>query len=223
MFSTETDPSYYRARYYDPQAGRFLNEDFIKFSGGNNFYTYVDNEPLDYEDPQGLKKYKCPLFGPCRQLSKKEQAQASCCSQRPPDFYNLSLSAGAPWGPIVSISIDRQWNTWVGPGVQYGKSPTILGGSLTANHLDSCRPTQKQLDNYLGGLNVSVTGAAGLALQQGVSPTSVASPTGHATGYGVGTPQIGVSGTFSVSLSTALNVLNAISNNALANAFSSVF
>jgi len=47
--------SYYRARYYDPQAGRFVLEDPIGFSGGINFYRYVRNQPLDNYDPLGLK------------------------------------------------------------------------------------------------------------------------------------------------------------------------
>ena len=34
---TETGLYYYRARYYDPGAGRFLSEDPIEFSGGPTF------------------------------------------------------------------------------------------------------------------------------------------------------------------------------------------
>ncbi|MFZ0960816.1 MAG: RHS repeat-associated core domain-containing protein [Terriglobia bacterium] len=30
---------YYRACYYDPLSGRFLNEDPIRFNGGINFYA----------------------------------------------------------------------------------------------------------------------------------------------------------------------------------------
>jgi uncharacterized protein RhaS with RHS repeats len=46
--------SYYRARYYDPQNGRFISEDPIKFMGGVNFYGYVGNSPLAHIDPTGL-------------------------------------------------------------------------------------------------------------------------------------------------------------------------
>jgi RHS repeat-associated protein len=45
---------YYRARYYDPEMGRFLSEDPMRFSAGMNFYTYVRNSPLDLTDPTGL-------------------------------------------------------------------------------------------------------------------------------------------------------------------------
>ena len=43
-----TGASYYRARYYDPLAGRFIGEDPIGFSAGENFYTYTDNESTDF-------------------------------------------------------------------------------------------------------------------------------------------------------------------------------
>ena len=46
--------SYYRARYYDPQAGRFLGEDPIRFNTGPNFYSYVRNYPTALIDPSGL-------------------------------------------------------------------------------------------------------------------------------------------------------------------------
>ena len=45
--------SYYRARYYDPQAARFLNEDPVHFKSGDDFYLYVSNRAIDYVDPSG--------------------------------------------------------------------------------------------------------------------------------------------------------------------------
>jgi RHS repeat-associated protein len=46
---------YYRARWYDPQQGRFILEDPIEFKGGDlNFYAYVANDPISFGDPQGL-------------------------------------------------------------------------------------------------------------------------------------------------------------------------
>ena len=50
----ETNLYYYRARYYDPTAGRFLSEDSIGFRGGVNFYEYVKNNPVGLLDPTGL-------------------------------------------------------------------------------------------------------------------------------------------------------------------------
>jgi len=49
---------YYRARWYDPQQGRFVAEDPIAFEGGTNFYAYVENNPISYSDPLGLRSCK---------------------------------------------------------------------------------------------------------------------------------------------------------------------
>jgi RHS repeat-associated protein len=54
-FDTETGLYYYRARYYDPNAGRFISEDPIGFRGdGPNFYLYVLGNPANWIDPFGL-------------------------------------------------------------------------------------------------------------------------------------------------------------------------
>lgn len=52
---------YYRARYYDPELGRFLSEDPLGFAAGVNFYAYVLNSPLMYSDPYGLETFQIGL------------------------------------------------------------------------------------------------------------------------------------------------------------------
>jgi len=52
-FDPETGLFHYRARAYDPSIGRFLQEDPIGFSGGINFHTYVQNNPINLVDPNG--------------------------------------------------------------------------------------------------------------------------------------------------------------------------
>ena len=53
---TEPNGFYYmKARYYDPEVGRFISEDPIGFEGGDvNFYAYVSNNPINNVDPSGL-------------------------------------------------------------------------------------------------------------------------------------------------------------------------
>jgi len=51
----DTGMSYYRARFYDPQLGRFSSEDPIQFKGGINFYGYTLNNPVNYTDSSGLE------------------------------------------------------------------------------------------------------------------------------------------------------------------------
>jgi RHS repeat-associated protein len=46
---------YYRARYYDANTGRFIQEDPISFAGGDmNLYVYVGNNPVNFSDHFGL-------------------------------------------------------------------------------------------------------------------------------------------------------------------------
>jgi uncharacterized protein RhaS with RHS repeats len=65
---------YYCARYYEPQAGRFINEDPIRFKGsGVNFYTYVGDDPLSFADPFGLSPCKdCVAYALREVIAKLE-------------------------------------------------------------------------------------------------------------------------------------------------------
>ena len=45
---------YYNARWYDAQTGRFITEDPAR--DGQNWYTYVSNNPLRFIDPTGMRR-----------------------------------------------------------------------------------------------------------------------------------------------------------------------
>ncbi|WP_291826166.1 RHS repeat-associated core domain-containing protein [Marinobacter sp.] len=51
----ETGLHYNRYRYYDPRAGRFINQDPISYTGGLNLFAYAPN-PVEWVDPLGLWK-----------------------------------------------------------------------------------------------------------------------------------------------------------------------
>jgi RHS repeat-associated protein len=55
----------YRARYYDPAKGRFLERDPLENVDGTNLYEYVGDRPTYATDPTGRRTY-VSLIGDCR-------------------------------------------------------------------------------------------------------------------------------------------------------------
>jgi RHS repeat-associated protein len=56
-FDYETGLYYYRARYYNPYIGRFLQTDPVGYGDGINWYVYCKNNPLSFVDPSGLMQW----------------------------------------------------------------------------------------------------------------------------------------------------------------------
>ncbi len=61
----ETGLYYNRARYYDPEMGRFIQPDPLKHADGLNLYVYGRNNPVRFADPLGL--FAKGSFGPAQQ------------------------------------------------------------------------------------------------------------------------------------------------------------
>ena len=90
-FDPETGIYEYRMRYYDPSVGRFLSEDPIRFNGGNNFYRYAADSPLNFNDPFGLEPEGCT---DCKGQPKQGlSAGKSCCGNETP----LSPDSQSPY------------------------------------------------------------------------------------------------------------------------------
>lgn len=84
-FDSEVSLYYYRARYYDPSAGRFLSEDpfWIDIPDARiSAYAYVSNEPTTVTDPLGLyglsKKGNPPPVPPSPGLDKALRCLEGC-------------------------------------------------------------------------------------------------------------------------------------------------
>jgi RHS repeat-associated protein len=105
-FDSETGLFFNRARYFDPLRGRFISEDPARFFGGFNFYTYVDNDPVDWTDPTGLKTYECtaPLHAAPKLYHKL------------PLMYHAYLCVVGQDGKPVCVGQDRSGSAVWSPG-----------------------------------------------------------------------------------------------------------
>jgi RHS repeat-associated protein len=54
MYLSTLGLNYYKARWYLPKLGRFLQTDPIFYADDMNMYAYVGNDPLNRNDPLGL-------------------------------------------------------------------------------------------------------------------------------------------------------------------------
>jgi RHS repeat-associated protein len=180
--STSQAESYYRARYYDPQAGKFLNEDPIRFRGGINKYRYVGNTPINRIDPTGLLS-----LGALKGLLSHVNCIRNCAS----DFANRYSLAGML-------------------GIENPIGKAFLGNTLSgindaANHLLE-DPVALAEDLALGGIRQGVPGG-GLASKGivGAVTDGVVNGIGNAiTGAGSETLTLNISaGSMSASSSLA--------------------
>jgi RHS repeat-associated protein len=106
-----------------------------------------------------------------------------------PDFYTFGGSVPLPDLPFIGgslhVTIDRNWNMYVSPGVAVGY-PSAGGGSATAGWLNQwCKPTPSQLEGLLTGPAIGVSGASPWGLAGGFSWSP---GNGSATQIGLGGP-----------------------------------
>jgi len=123
----ERDPDtglyYDRARFYDPQLGRFISEDPIHFRGGDvNLYAYVKNRPLLFRDPSGLQRCD-PFVGAI--IGGTAGAIVGAIGG---DFL------GVPVGATVGAALGGGGGSFVGPeGTVFGGGGgAVIGGAVGA-------------------------------------------------------------------------------------------
>jgi len=104
-YDAETGLYYVRARYYDPQQGRFVSEDPIGLEGGLNPYAYAGSNPVMNGDPTGLW---CEVRG-----AGTEVERLHCEDIRPGDYHTIrNYLGGAAGQSAFDMFTALGWTAW---------------------------------------------------------------------------------------------------------------
>jgi RHS repeat-associated protein len=134
-FDEESGLHYYWHRYYDPKTGRYLTPDPIGLEGGINLFVYVQNDPVNFVDPDGLifGSVASKILGPLLGKTSQEAAVAGM------------MSDGA-----ISLALEASDNSVALPGVLgYASDALQIHGGYQLGLL---------------GTTIAAQGAAGVAL-----------------------------------------------------------
>jgi RHS repeat-associated protein len=117
-YDAETGLYYFRARYYDPELGRFASEDPTGLSGGANPYVYAANDPVNHSDPSGLECYAVWLNGVLVGTTGTcELAPLVVTADRDPGWnwpdwlHDFSFDNGC--GDVCGIITDSEFYDWL--------------------------------------------------------------------------------------------------------------
>ncbi len=95
---------YYRARWYDPDLGRFISEDPLGLAGGVNSYAYVRNNPVNRKDPFGLYEIDVHYY-----LTYYLAIKTGCFSDREArEIANGNQRADEDAGKVPALGITSQ-------------------------------------------------------------------------------------------------------------------
>ena len=100
QYDDVTGQYYLRARYYNPVAGRFMQEDVYQ-GDGLNLYAYCGNNPVVYDDPSGYKRKACPPQGKISESVDETSygKSSSNCTELVPYYpANNGAESGTPSG-----------------------------------------------------------------------------------------------------------------------------
>jgi len=151
--------SHSSARWYDPQARRFISEDPIGLNGGINLYAYVGNNPINAIDPLGLEMV---FFGRMPPIIRQSIGHNRLAPNQRYNAPRIGRTSGSSLEKICDLTKNQQKNPLRNPVPEPGRlarfietladllSNSGLGGIVApVSPLKEKDINDKQLDMYI--------------------------------------------------------------------------
>jgi len=102
---------YYRARWYDSQAGRFLSEDPVTTAAGANMYSYVGGRVASAADPSG-RVIRVTMSGPETDNTLVCPPGKAACTSAETSWYTRGCreKSKGNWGFDVNFTVRIKWH-----------------------------------------------------------------------------------------------------------------
>ncbi|WP_290371204.1 RHS repeat-associated core domain-containing protein, partial [Paraburkholderia unamae] len=181
-FDAESGLHYNRFRYYDPQAGRYVNQDPIGLSGGSNPYLYASNAPAMRIDPFGLDDFMG--FNGAATQQQVSLAQWMTSNGASPNEVAVALSNP----PTPAPSLINVWRNFQGSAsADLGVSGHLLVGGGGSAGLAFSKSSDEMMIDACFYTNVSKTIGPGAAIGAAITGSlgSSSTTTGKSDSYGV--------------------------------------
>ena len=122
-FDAESELYYYRARYYSPSLGRFINADPLGPIDDINLYAYVKNDPVNLVDPAGTN---------CDNMAREGVTAVKCYDAIPNNGPTAATKDDATLSSQIETDVlmsDRKsgvgvWSIWNADKYEHGAYAT---------------------------------------------------------------------------------------------------